>query len=56
MNSYETNPNRSLVNTAPLFSSVWLAFFAVLRRNYMEHRLPGDEKPENRKNQETKSV
>ena len=39
MNHYETNTNGTLVNPAPLFASVWLALFHVLRRNYNERCL-----------------
>lgn len=34
MNHYETNNDGTLVNPAPLFASVWLALFHVLRRRY----------------------
>ena len=39
MNRYETDTNGALVNTAPLFASVWLALFFRLRENYYERRL-----------------
>ncbi len=39
MNHYDTNKNGALVNTAPLFASVWLALFNELRKSYMERRL-----------------
>jgi len=39
MNHYEANTNGGLVNTAPLFASVWLALFNELRKSYLEHRL-----------------
>ncbi len=39
MNHYETNTNGALVNPAPLFASVWLALFHVLRKNYNERSL-----------------
>ena len=39
MNPYESNTTGTLVNTAPLFASVWLALFYVLKKNYTEHRL-----------------
>ena len=39
MNHYETNTNGALVNPAPLFASVWLALFHVLRKNYNERNL-----------------
>jgi len=39
MNHYETNTNGALVNPTPLFASVWLALFQVLRKNYNERRL-----------------
>jgi len=39
MNQYNTDSNGALVNTAPLFASVWLALFNQLRKNYSEWRL-----------------
>jgi hypothetical protein len=39
MNHFETDTNGTLVNTAPLFASVWLALFYVLRRSFNERRL-----------------
>jgi len=39
MNHYENNTNGALVNPAPLFASVWVALFQVLRRNYNERCL-----------------
>ena len=39
MNRYETNTDGALVNTTPLFASVWLALFFTLRENYYERRL-----------------
>ena len=39
MNDYETNTNGALANPAPLFASVWLALFHVLRKNYNERNL-----------------
>jgi hypothetical protein len=39
MNHYETNTNGAMVNPAPLFASVWLALYHVLRKNYNERNL-----------------
>ncbi len=39
MNRYETDTPGALVNTAPLFASVWLALFCTLRANYYARRL-----------------
>jgi hypothetical protein len=39
MNRYETDTRGALVNTTPLFASVWLALFCTLRANYYERRL-----------------
>jgi hypothetical protein len=39
MNHYETESNGTLVATTPLFGSVWLALFYVLRKNFNERRL-----------------
>lgn len=43
MNRYETDTKGALVNTAPLFASVWLALFYTLRQNYYERRLAATE-------------
>jgi hypothetical protein len=32
MNHYETDTKGALVNTTPLFASVWLALFCTLRQ------------------------
>lgn len=39
MDNYETNTNGALVNTTPLFASVWLALYYVVRKNFIDHRL-----------------
>ena len=39
MNPYETDTNGTLVDDAPLFASVWLALFYVLRKNFNQRRL-----------------
>ena len=39
MNQYETNSSGVLVNTTPLFASVWMALFYIVRKNFAEHRL-----------------
>ncbi len=39
MNNFKTEADGTLVNTAPLFASVWLALFHVLRKNYSERQL-----------------
>ena len=39
MNHYETESNGALVATTPLFGSVWLALFYILRKNFNERRL-----------------
>lgn len=38
MNAYETDTNAAIAN-APLFASVWLALFYVVRKNFNERRL-----------------
>ena len=38
MSPYKTETNAALVTT-PLFASVWLALFYVLRKNFNERRL-----------------
>ena len=39
MNQYKAETNVSLVDTTPLFASVWLALFNQLRKNLVERRL-----------------
>ena len=39
MNQFETDTNGTLANTAPLFASVWLALFYVLRKSFNARRL-----------------
>ena len=39
MNHFETDTNGTMVNAVPLFASVWLALFYVLRKNFNERRL-----------------
>lgn len=39
MNRYKTDTNGALVATTPLFASVWLALFKVLRKIFNERRL-----------------
>ena len=39
MNHIEPDTNGALVNTTPLFASVWLALFYVVRTNINERRL-----------------
>ena len=39
MNRYKTDTNGAMVTTAPLFASVWLALFYVLRKNFNERRI-----------------
>lgn len=39
MNQIETNTGSALVETIPLFASVWIALYYVLRRNLQERRM-----------------
>lgn len=39
MNQFDGNTNQALVNTIPLFASVWVALYYVLRRHLQERRL-----------------
>ena len=39
MNRYETDTNGTLADPTPLFASVWLALFYVLRKSFNERRL-----------------
>lgn len=39
MNRFKSDSNGSLVNTTPLFASVWLALFHVVRKNINERRV-----------------
>jgi hypothetical protein len=38
MNQLKPNNSGVLIDTTPLFASVWLALFNVLRKNYSERR------------------
>ena len=44
MNQFDSNTNQALVNTIPLFASVWMALYYVLRRNFQERRLAASER------------
>ena len=46
MNPYETDTTGTLVDTAPLFASVWLALFYVLKKTFNERRLAVSAKAE----------
>ena len=39
MNRYKTDTDGAMVAAAPLFASVWLALFYVLRKNFNERRV-----------------
>ncbi len=39
MSHYKTDTHGTLVESAPLFASVWLALFYLLRNNFNERRL-----------------
>ena len=39
MNHYKTDTQGTLVDSTPLFASVWLALFYALRNNFNERRL-----------------
>ena len=43
MNHYKTEPNGTLIDTTPLFASVWLALYYELRKNTNERRLAAAE-------------
>jgi hypothetical protein len=47
MNRYETDTNGTLVGPTPLFASVWLALFYVLRKSFNERRLAAAVNAEN---------
>jgi len=47
MNPYKTNTTGTLVNSAPLFASVWLALFYVLKKNFNERRVAISAEAEN---------
>jgi len=46
MNQIESNTSSALVETIPLFASVWMALYYVLRRNFQERRLAAIESTE----------
>ena len=54
MNQYKPDTNGALVNTTPLFASVWLALFYVVRKNYNEWRLEAATKTAQSQNMEEK--
>ena len=54
MNRYETDTNGTLVDSTPLFASVWLALFYVLRKSFNERRLAAAANAENSKLTEKK--
>lgn len=39
MNQFESNTSSALVETIPLFASVWMALYYLLRRSLQERRL-----------------
>jgi len=39
MNQIETNTGTALVETIPLFASVWIALYYMVRRNLQERRI-----------------
>lgn len=46
MNQFETNTSNALVETIPLFASVWVALYYMLRRSFQERRLAAVENEE----------
>ena len=48
MNHYKTETTVPLVDTAPLFASIWLALFNELRKNFEERRQTSDTETESR--------
>ncbi|MCW8926796.1 MAG: hypothetical protein OQJ84_11080 [Xanthomonadales bacterium] len=46
MNQFESNTSSALVETIPLFASVWVALYYMLRRNFQERRLAAIEPTE----------
>ena len=54
MNQYKTDPNGNMVATAPLFASVWLALFYVLRKNFYERRMAAAASADRSQEQENK--
>ncbi len=47
MNTYKTDINGALIDTTPLFASVWLALFNVLRKKIIKRRLANAESTKN---------
>ena len=47
MSPYKTDTNGTLADAEPLFSSVWLALFYILRKNFNERRLEASAEAEN---------
>jgi hypothetical protein len=54
MNQYETDNNGTLVDPTPLFASVWLALFYVLRKSFTERRLAAEMNKKNSQQTEKK--
>lgn len=54
MSRYKTEPNGTMVATAPLFASVWLALFYVLRKNFNERRIAATASADRSQEQENK--
>ena len=46
MSNYRTETNGSLLESSPLFASVWLALFYILRKNYNERKLSNEQHAE----------
>ncbi len=46
MNPYESSTSDNLVNSAPIFASVWLALFYMIKKSYHERRLAVAEETE----------
>ncbi len=47
MSRYKTNTDATLVESAPIFASVWLAFFYVIRDNFFRQQTPAEQEAEN---------
>ncbi len=42
MSHFKTNSDGTLVDTTPLFASIWLALYYVLRESFNDRRMPND--------------
>jgi len=52
MNHYHSNADGTMADAMPMFASIWLALFYVLRKNYYDHRASVESNVSNSANME----